>query len=194
MPGQLRNFKQEEAEYEMKQEMKRDGTELLVRRAREGDADAFVELMERNKQSMYKVAKAYLKREEDVADAISETILDCFEHMEKLKEEAYFGTWLVRILINNCKNMLRRNGRMEYTDRTEMFEQNISGEDEKTREFLAYLEPLEEEDRMLMILFYVWGFRVREIAEFLKVNEETVKSRLQRGRRKIKQAFFPMVV
>ncbi len=38
---------------------------------------------------------------------------------------------------------------MEYTDRTEMFEQNISGEDEKTREFLAYLEPLEEEDRML---------------------------------------------
>ena len=194
MPGQLRNFKQEEAEYEMKHEMKRDGTELLVRRAREGDADAFVELMERNKQSMYKVAKAYLKREEDVADAISETILDCFEHMEKLKEESYFGTWLVRILINNCKNMLRRNGRMGYTDRTEMFEQNISGEDEKTREFLAYLEPLEEEDRMLMILFYVWGFRVREIAEFLKVNEATVKSRLQRGRRKIKQAFFPMVV
>ena len=47
---------------------------------------------------------------------------------------------------------------------------------------------------MLMILFYVWGFRVREIAEFLKVNEATVKSRLQRGRRKIKQAFFPMVV
>lgn len=174
--------------------MKRDEAKLLVRRAREGDADAFVELMEQNKQSMYKAARAYLKREEDVADAISETILDCFEHMEELKEEQYFGTWLVRILINNCKNMLKRNGRMEYTDRPEIFERNISSEDEKTREFLAYLEPLDEDDRMLMILFYVWGFRTREIGEFLQVSEATVKSRLQRGRRKIKQAFFPTVV
>ena len=168
--------------------------ETRIKKAIRGDADAFAELVMQYKTDMYKVARGILNNQEDVADAISETILDCFEHMEKLKEEAYFGTWLVRILINNCKNMLRRNGRMEYTDRTEMFEQNISGEDEKTREFLAYLEPLEEEDRMLMILFYVWGFRVREIAEFLKVNEATVKSRLQRGRRKIKQAFFPMVV
>lgn len=174
--------------------MRRNETERLVRRAREGDADAFVELMEQNKQSMYKVAKAYLKREEDVADAISETILDCFEHMGNLKEIQYFGTWLVRILINNCKNMLKRYGRMEYTDRAEVFERNLLAEDEKTREFLAYLEPLDEDDRMLMILFYVWGFRTREIAELLQVNEATVKSRLQRGRKKIKQAFFPMVV
>ena len=174
--------------------MKRNGMEALVRRAREGNADAFVELMEQNKQSMYKIAKAYLKREEDVADAISETILDCFEHMEKLKEAQYFGTWLVRILINNCKNMRKRNGRVEYTDRPEVFERSISAEDEKTREFLAYLEPLEESDRMLMILFYVWGFRTREIAEFLQISEATVKSRLQRGRKKIKQVFFPMVV
>ena len=66
--------------------MKRDKTEELLLRARACDGDAFVELMELHKQSMYKVAKAYLKREEDVADAISETILDCFEHLEDLRE------------------------------------------------------------------------------------------------------------
>ncbi len=85
--------------------MKRDKTEELLLRARACDGDAFVELMELHKQSMYKVAKAYLKREEDVADAISETILDCFEHLESLRETRYFGTWLVRILINNCNNI-----------------------------------------------------------------------------------------
>jgi len=174
--------------------MKRNSLDHLIRRARDCDGDAFVELMELHKQSMYKVAKAYLKQEEDVADAISETILDCFEHLESLKEPQYFTTWLVRILINNCKNMLKKRQRFDYTDRAEAFEQSASAEDEKTREFLEYLEPLEEEDRILMILFYVWGFRTREISELLKMNEATVKTRLQRGRTKIKQAFFPMIV
>ncbi|MCI9683111.1 MAG: sigma-70 family RNA polymerase sigma factor, partial [Lachnospiraceae bacterium] len=155
--------------------------------------DAFVELMELHKQSMYKVAKAYLKREEDVADAISETILDCFEHLESLRETRYFGTWLVRILINNCNNIRKSNQRTEYTDQIEI----LSGDgrtDERTRAFLDYLEPLEEQDRLLMILYYVWGFRTREISEILHIKEATIKSRMQRGRQKIKQAFFPMVV
>ena len=94
--------------------MKRDKTEELLLKARACDGDAFVELMELHKQSMYKVAKAYLKREEDVADAISETILDCFEHLESLRETRYFGTWLVRILINNCNNIRKSNHVIYY--------------------------------------------------------------------------------
>ena len=173
--------------------MKRDKPEELLLRAKACDGDAFVELMELHKQSMYKVAKAYLKREEDVADAISETILDCFEHLESLRETRYFGTWLVRILINNCNNIRKSNGRTEYMDQIEAISQG-QRTDDKTRAFLDYLEPLEEEDRLLMILFYVWGFRTREIAELLHMKEPTVKSRMQRGRQKIKQTFFPMVV
>ena len=91
--------------------MEHDKTAGLILRARNGDADAFVELMERNKQSMYKTAKAWLSQEEDVADAISETILDCFEHLDTLREPRYFKTWLVRILINNCSNIRRKADR-----------------------------------------------------------------------------------
>lgn len=173
--------------------MKRDKIEELLLRAKACDGDAFVELMELHKQSMYKVAKAYLKREEDVADAISETILDCFEHLESLRETRYFGTWLVRILINNCNNIRKSNQHTEYTDQIEV----LSGggkTDERTRAFLDYLEPLEEQDRLLMVLYYVWGFKTREISEILHIKEATVKSRMQRGRQKIKQTFFPMVV
>lgn len=174
--------------------MKRDKTEELLLRARSCDGDAFVELMELHKQSMYKVAKAYLKREEDVADAISETILDCFEHLESLKDTRYFGTWLVRILINNCNDIRKANQRTEYTDQIEILDRRNPRDDNRTRAFLDYLEPLNEDDRLLMILFYVWGFRTRELSEILEMNEATVKSRLQRGRQKIKQTFFPMVV
>ena len=51
----------------------------LIKKARQGDTDAFVELMERQKQSMYKVARSYLHREEDIADAMQETVLDCYD-------------------------------------------------------------------------------------------------------------------
>ena len=179
--------------------MERDKTEKLILRARHGDAEAFVELMERYKQSMYKTAKAWLIREEDVADAISETILDCFEHLDTLKEPWYFGTWLVRILINNCSSIRKQNRKCGPAAEPGLLDGagsfGMAGAvSEDNRAFLEYLEPLNEEDRKLMILFYVWGFRTREIAELLHLRETTVKARLQRGREKIKKSFFPLVV
>lgn len=165
--------------------------EELVRRAAGYDEDAFVELMERHKPSMYKIAKAYLRREEDVADAMSETVLDCFEHLNSLKEPKYFSTWLVRILINNCKDILRRNQGLGSLEEG-MLPESDAGEDDGT--FLDYLEPLQEETKRIMILHYMWGFRTREIAELLNKKESTVKSKLLRGREKIRQEFFPETI
>ena len=77
----------------------------LAYRAKKGDADAFVKLMEENKMAMYKVAKSYLRNEEDVADAMSETVLAAFEHIKELRRPEYFKTWLIRILINQCNGI-----------------------------------------------------------------------------------------
>ena len=82
--------------------------ERLVKRAKRGDAEAFIELIEQSKQSMYKVARGFLKDEEDVADAMSETVLTCYEKIGALKQDAYFKTWMIRILMNHCKDILRK--------------------------------------------------------------------------------------
>ena len=79
----------------------------LVRQAQRGDAQAFVELIEENKQTMYNVAVGILRNDSDAADAIQESILTCYERMTELKKPQYFKTWLLRILINNCNQMLR---------------------------------------------------------------------------------------
>ena len=79
----------------------------LVRQAQRGDDQAFVELIEENKQTMYKVAVGILRNDSDAADAIQESILTCYERMTELKKPQYFKTWLLRILINNCNQMLR---------------------------------------------------------------------------------------
>lgn len=82
--------------------------EILIRKAKKGDKDAFCRLIDENVQSMYKVAAAYLKNDEDVADAIQDTILSCYENLKSLKQNRYFKTWMIRILINKCKDMIQK--------------------------------------------------------------------------------------
>lgn len=81
----------------------------LVNQAKKGDPDAFTELMRSQMQNMYKAARAILNRDEDVADAISDTILACWEHLGSLKQAGYFRTWMTRILINKCYEQIRKN-------------------------------------------------------------------------------------
>ena len=59
---------------------------LLIKRAQKQDTDAFIQLIEENKTALYKVAKSYLKNEEDVADAMQDTILSAFEHIGELND------------------------------------------------------------------------------------------------------------
>ena len=81
---------------------------LLVKRAQRRDMEAFVELMEKHKTGLYKVAKSYLRSEEDVADVMQETVLSAYEHIQELKTVSYFKTWITRILINHCKDLLKQ--------------------------------------------------------------------------------------
>ena len=83
--------------------------ETYIKRAKKGDIEAFINLMDINKTYMYKVAKSILNNNEDIADAIQETILSCYKNIEKLKEIKYFKTWMTRILINKCNALLKKN-------------------------------------------------------------------------------------
>lgn len=81
---------------------------LDVNLAKNGDKEAYIRLMRENKASMYRVAKAMLEREEDIEDAVSETILKAYMNISKLRKSEYFKTWLIRILINECNNLLKK--------------------------------------------------------------------------------------
>ena len=89
----------------------------LVKRAQRGDDQAFVELIEENKQAMYKVAVGILKNDFDAADAIQQSILTCYEKLKELEKAQYFKTWLLRILINNCNQMLREQKKVDVYKR-----------------------------------------------------------------------------
>lgn len=162
-------------------------TEHLLRKAKRGDSDAFCRLMDLQMQSMYKIARSYLKNDDDAADAIQDTILSCYENLPSLKQNRYFKTWLTRILINKCKDILRRQSLILYTDR--LPETPIYEEDFEAMEWNQVLAPLNEKYRTILLLYYMEGFNTREISEILDMKESTVKSRLQRGRQKVSQIY-----
>ena len=86
--------------------------EELICRARAGDGEAFAALTESQKQTLYKVARSYLHSDADAADAIGDTVLSCWEKLSTLRQPEYFRTWLVRILIRKCQDILRQRGRV----------------------------------------------------------------------------------
>lgn len=143
--------------------------------------------MDEQMQSMYKIAISYVKNDEDAADAIQDTILSCYENLKSLKYNRYFKTWMIRILINKCKDILQRKNRMICTD--EMPEMPFHEAEYASAEWAQMLEPLDEKYRMIVLLYYMEGFNTREISEILDMKESTVKSRLQRGRKQIAKMY-----
>ena len=161
--------------------------ENLVKKAKSGDSGAFAQLIRMNTQSMYKVAWAYLKNDEDVADAIQETILKCYEKLSTLKKDSYFKTWMIRILINECNKIHRHYKNFSRAEELpEVPGQDMSIEEFEFKEMLGMLD---ESYRIILVLYYVEGLRIADIASILNMNENTVKTRLVRARVQLKQEY-----
>lgn len=159
----------------------------LVKRAMRSDTDAFLELIECNSLAMYKVARAILGNDEDAADAIQDTILICFEKIHTLKNPEYFKTWLIRILINECNQILRHYRNMNLQeDFPEIPRKDMSMAEFEFKEMLSQVE---EKYRIILVLYYVEGYKISEIAELLEMNENTVKTRLSRAREQIRAVY-----
>lgn len=159
----------------------------LVKRSIAGDADAFLELMEENSLAMYKVARGILDNDEDAADAMQDTILTCFEKIHTLKNPEYFKTWMIRILINECNKIHRHYKNFSRVEELP----EVPGQDMSIAEFefKEMLGMLDESYRIILILYYVEGFRIADIASILNMNENTVKTRLVRARVQLKQEY-----
>lgn len=158
--------------------------EKLVRKVKKGDAEAFITLMEQNRQSMIRIAFAYLGNEEDVADAMQETILAAYEKLDTLKRAEYFKTWLIRILINHC--IAIRRDRSRTVPMEEAGEAFASYDFSTDLEFNDLLKTLSEESRLIFQMYYGEQFTIGEIAGMLHMKENTVKSRIHRGRERLR--------
>lgn len=159
------------------------GTRDRIKQARSGDPEAFIALMEAHRQSLYKVARGFFSEPMDIEDAISETVISCWEHLSTLKKPEAFKTWLTRILINKCNDIKRQRKNIVPLEQLAEAAATSPGPDDTSFESLicAVSPPY----RVVLILHYSEGYKAREIADLLRLPLGTVTSRLKRGREQL---------
>lgn len=161
--------------------------EELVKRAKNKDEEAFDELILLMEKEMYLIAKTRLQNDEDIADAIQETILLCFRNIHKLRD----NTWTIRILINECNKIHRKkrkhtisfegNEIEKYIEAEENYEENIG--------FDMLIRSLEADEKLILTLYYCSGYTTKEISRILKKKEGTIRSKISRSKQKLKEQF-----
>lgn len=148
------------------------------------DKNTFGNLVLENEVQLYRIAKSILRRDEDCADAAQEAITRAFENLHTLKNEKYAKTWLIRILINECCRLAQK--KRQEQPMPEEWDIPAPEKESYSRLYQA-LQRLETEFRVVLVLHYLEGFQIQEISEMLKIPPGTVKSRLHRGREKLKR-------
>jgi RNA polymerase sigma-70 factor (ECF subfamily) len=173
----------------------------LVRRAQKGDKEAFETLVQRHQHRVLAVARGILKRQEDVEDVAQQVFVKAYFSLKKFDQRAAFSTWLYKITVNECWDLLRKRKARPLVYESDFSEeqsrQYTSTERESSRgpdtsdrmamrqRLENMLGQLEKRDRAMLVMKEVEGFSVEEIAESMGLNANTVKVRLFRARRRI---------
>ena len=143
----------------------------------------FTREIEAMQPTMFRIAFAILRNRTDCEDAAQNAVLKAYRNLDALHDKKLFGTWLIRILKNECFDLLRRRKPFADVDRTEIgYEMDVPDPD-LNRAF----DTLSAEERLAITLFYYEGFKTAEIAALTSVSESTVRSRLSRARAALKQ-------
>lgn len=136
---------------------------------------------------LYHVGWSMLTHQEDCADAVQEALTRAWQNRDTLHSEKAFKSWMVQILMNVCRDMLRKRQKQRFVPLEENDTARLAGNHGAYAvvEILSYLSP---EHRVAVVLYYLEGYRVRDIAQMLGVPAGTVKSRLRNARICLRQA------
>ncbi|GAC1660907.1 MAG: RNA polymerase sigma factor RpoE [Candidatus Acidiferrum sp.] len=172
----------------------------LVRRAQRDDAGAFEELIGRHQRRVFAVAARILRRGEDVEDIAQQVFVKAYFSLKRFDGRAAFSTWLYKITVNECWDLLRKKKVRPLLYEADLSEEqsrqvgasedlksgpNIAERLQARQEAERLLQDLSPRDRLMLVLKEVEGFSIEEIAEVMELNGNTVKVRLFRARRRI---------
>lgn len=158
----------------------------LIRKAKAGDRQAFAQLYLKQKDSLYRYAYFKLGNAQDAQDAVSDCVLEAFAGIAGLRDEKSFVSWSFRILYFRCCAILSSNIRRREAEQPEAETQTAVYDDHLAPELEEALAILSGEDRDIVLLSVVSGYKTREIAQMLNINHATVRSKLSRALAKMK--------
>ena len=171
--------------------------------ARAGEERGYGFLYEKTYKSKYYLALQYMKNEEEAEDVLQEAYIKAFSKLDTLENPEAFQGWLGMIVANTAKNMLAKKHPLLFSDLAvddegEAFEYQIEDDDLEVQPELSYtrqetkelvhelIDSLSEEQRLCILMFHIEGISISEIARTMDCSENTVKSRLNYGRKNLR--------
>ncbi len=182
------------------------GERKLVERAKSGDQLAFRAIMERHNRRLYRVARAVMKDDTEAEDVVQETYLRAFSNLSKFRGESSLTTWLTRIALNEAhgrKRKRRATVTLESVERvqetsaqiiqfpamnTETDPERSAAQHEIQRLLERAMDALPEPFRVVFVMRDVEEMSIEETASHLGIRPQTVKTRLHRARRLLRQS------
>lgn len=172
-----------------------------IRLCLEGNADAFEPLVRRYQNAAFAVALGYLRDRADAEDVVQEAFVAAYCKLSQLKDPAVFSSWFHRIVVNRCKEWVRKSkvGRQVRIDT----DSGSSGDeyslaDQAHKRYIESLELWDEVEKLpahyrnVVTLYYYTGFSQKEIAAFLDIPESTARGRLYQSRIRLRKALSPL--
>jgi RNA polymerase sigma factor, sigma-70 family len=164
----------------------------LVRQAKKGNKDALLQLIVADQDAYYRLAYTYMGNEHDAMDAMEDMIVTLYEKIDQLQKGEAFYSWSKTILVNRCKALLRKNGRLLPLEEEQeaaapaFIEVNPYHSTESEMDMQTLLSHLSAEQREAIELRYVHDFPYQTIADMTGVPLGTIKSRISQGIQKLK--------
>lgn len=155
--------------------------ELLLQRAIRGEHEAILQLIECDEEILYRTAFAYVKNEHDALDAMQELTYKALKKMHTVQQPTYARTWLMRILMNCCVDILRK--RQKSSPLTE----EPTAFDTYESEVHTMLQTLSLSEQQLIYMKFFEQLKNKEIADMVNIPEGTVKSRIHHILKKLRK-------
>lgn len=149
------------------------------------DQQNFTELVKQSERRLYRIAMSYTGNLADAADAVQEALLRAWNRRNTLRNEDLFSTWLTRILINECKTLLRK--RKKTLPFAQLPEQEKPFAPDADRHWAEALFSLPEKYRVPLVLYALEGYTFGEIAQLMHLPLGTVKTRISRARQHLRK-------
>ena len=137
----------------------------------------FTDRLLESERMLYRIACGLLRSEADRQNALQETALKAWQNIGRLREEKYFRTWITRILINECHNLNRKAGREVPAETLP----EMPAPQQEDLAFRLLLESLPEKQRVPIVLHYLEGYSLKEIARVQRISLGMVKYRMHQA-------------
>lgn len=168
--------------------------ENLVEKAKNGDKEAYSELIKLVQPDLYNIAKSRLKTLEDSQDAVQETVINAYLGINRLKNNKTFKSWIIKILINECNHIYNKSKRKSELDEKYIVYNAPVDELNDNLDFENMIKSLNDKEKKIFKLHYEDGLSIKQVANKLDINENTIKTTLNRGRLKIKKSYKPATI